>query len=73
MASVKASDEKLALETSLSERAERLNDMNTQQEFHTLINEMMYKTSQRRANSTAISHFLLSFFIAPLLTISTSL
>ena len=33
----------------------------------------MYQVSQRRANSTAVAHFLLSFVTAPLLTISTSL
>ena len=34
---------------------------------------MMYTLAQRRANSTAAAHCLLSFLMAPLLTISTSL
>jgi len=34
---------------------------------------MMYQVAQRRANSTAASHVLLSFITAPILTLSTSL
>ena len=47
--------------------------MQQQQEFHSLLKEMMYKVAQRRANSTALAHVMLSFIVAPLFTLSTSL
>jgi hypothetical protein len=53
--------------------AEHERDANNQTEFHNLLGDMMYTIAQRRANSQAAAHLILSFLMAPILTTSTSL
>ena len=56
-----------------AEFAERKQEITEQKEFHTLLKDMMYEVNKRKTSATAIAHICLSFFTAPLLTLSTSL
>lgn len=58
---------------SKADEKEREHDRREQAQFHEMLKDMMYTVAQRRANSTALSHVLLGFVTAPLVTLSISL